>query len=138
MNTTLKKSIAISVVAGFVIQLAACGTIIHPERKGQKAGQLDTSIVVLDAIGLLFFFVPGVIAFAVDFNNGTIYLPGGSASINSEEINVVNIEGDVTNETIERVILEQTGENVRLSESIVLPSEKIVTFSALKSEIRFL
>jgi len=138
MNTTLKKSIAISVVTGFVIQLAACGTIMHPERKGQKAGQLDTSIVALDAIGLLFFLVPGVIAFAVDFNNGTIYLPGGSASINSEEINVVNIEGDVTNETIEQVILEQTGENVSLIESIVLPSEKMVTFSALKSEVRFL
>jgi len=52
-----------------------CGTILHPERKGQPAGPLDTSVVLLDAIGLLFFFVPGVIAFAVDFNNGTIYLP---------------------------------------------------------------
>jgi len=138
MNITLKKSIAISMVAGFVIQLAACGTIMHPERKGQTAGQLDTEVVVLDAIGLLFFLVPGVIAFAVDFNNGTIYLPGGSASINSEEINVVNIDGDITNETIEQVILEQTGENVSLSENNVLPSEKMVTLNALKSEVRFL
>lgn len=52
-----------------------CGTILHPERRGQAAGPLDWKIVALDAVGLLFFFVPGVIAFAVDFNNGTIYLP---------------------------------------------------------------
>lgn len=52
-----------------------CGTIMHPERRGQPAGPLDWKIVALDAIGLFFFFVPGVIAFAVDFSNGTIYLP---------------------------------------------------------------
>jgi hypothetical protein len=55
--------------------LSGCGTILFPERRGQSAGMLDWKIVALDGIGLLFFFVPGVIAFAVDFNNGTIYLP---------------------------------------------------------------
>jgi hypothetical protein len=54
---------------------AGCGTILHPDRRGQPAGNLDWGIVALDAIGLFFFFLPGVIAFAVDFNNGTIYLP---------------------------------------------------------------
>ena len=54
---------------------AGCGTILHPERRGQPAGDLDWGIVALDAIGLFFFFIPGVIAFAVDFSNGTIYLP---------------------------------------------------------------
>jgi len=54
---------------------AGCGTILHPERRGQPAGRLDWGIVALDAIGLFFFFIPGVIAFAVDFSNGTIYLP---------------------------------------------------------------
>lgn len=52
-----------------------CGTVLHPERRGQPAGPLDWKIVALDAVGLLLFFVPGVIAFAVDFSNGTIYLP---------------------------------------------------------------
>jgi len=55
--------------------LLGCGTIFYPERRGQPAGMLDWKVVALDGIGLLFFFVPGVIAFAVDFNNGTIYLP---------------------------------------------------------------
>ncbi len=54
---------------------AGCGTILYPERRGQPAGQLDWGVVVLDGIGLFFFFVPGIIAFAVDFASGTIYLP---------------------------------------------------------------
>lgn len=58
-----------------ILSTIGCGTVLHPERRGQPAGPLDWKIVVLDGIGLLLFFVPGVIAFAVDFNNGTIYLP---------------------------------------------------------------
>ncbi len=54
---------------------AGCGTIFHPERRGQPAGQLDWKIVAADAVGLIFFFVPGVVAFAVDFATGAIYLP---------------------------------------------------------------
>lgn len=61
-------ALGISVIAG-------CGTILHPERKGQPAGPIDWKVAALDGLGLLFFFIPGVIAFAVDFNNGTIYLP---------------------------------------------------------------
>ncbi len=54
---------------------AGCGTVLYPERRGQPAGPLDWGVVALDSLGLLLFFVPGVIAFAVDFNNGSIYLP---------------------------------------------------------------
>src|SRR5215472_17337813 len=53
----------------------SCGTILYPERRGQPRGPLDPGVVVLDAIGLLFFIIPGVIAFAVDFSTGAIYLP---------------------------------------------------------------
>lgn len=61
--------------AKVAITAIGCGTILHPERRGQPAGPLDWKIVALDAVGLFFFFIPGVIAFAVDFNNGSIYLP---------------------------------------------------------------
>jgi hypothetical protein len=66
--------------------LLGCGTILYPERRGQRAGQLDAGIVVLDALGLLVFFVPGVVAFAVDFATGAIYLPRGQKQ--SELLNV--------------------------------------------------
>jgi hypothetical protein len=57
-----------------------CGTLLYPERRGQPAGKFDADIVILDAVGLLFFFVPGVVAFAVDLATGAIYLPHGQRS----------------------------------------------------------
>jgi hypothetical protein len=75
----VKKSVnclRILIVAILMAQLTGCGTILYPERKGQKSGTLDSGIIVLDAIGLLVFVIPGIVAFAADFYNGTIYLPG--------------------------------------------------------------
>jgi hypothetical protein len=65
-------------LAGVILGItgtAGCGTILYPERRGQPAGRLDWGVVALDGVGLLLFFVPGVIAFAVDFATGSIYLP---------------------------------------------------------------
>ncbi len=138
MNAKLKKSVVVSVVAGFSMQLVACGTILYPERKGQSAGHLDPAVVILDGIGLLFFLVPGVIAFAVDFSNGTIYLPGGVASVDSEKVNAIHISGEVTNEKIEQAIFEQTGEKVSLDDEAVQSREGTTTLSALNREVRFL
>ncbi|MEW4456409.1 hypothetical protein AB1L30_27345 [Bremerella sp. JC817] len=56
--------------------LSGCGTLIHTERVGQPhTHQIDWKIVALDGLGMLLFFVPGVIAFAVDFYTGAIYIP---------------------------------------------------------------
>ena len=63
------------IAAGSLGLATGCGTIFYPERRGQPAGDLDWKIVALDALGLLLFFVPGIIAFAVDFSTGAIYLP---------------------------------------------------------------
>src|SRR4029077_13755883 len=57
------------------LQVVSCGTLLYPERRGQPVGPLDAGVVALDAVGLLLFFVPGIVAFAVDFATGTIYLP---------------------------------------------------------------
>jgi len=76
------------VVAALLVAIAfgasGCGTILYPERKGQPAGYLDGGVVLLDAIGLFFFVIPGVIAFAVDFSTGAIYLPSESYQPSSE------------------------------------------------------
>ncbi len=66
----------VATALGMSVLLAACGTILHPERRGQTRGRLDVGIVLLDGVGLFFFLIPGIIAYAVDFSNGTIYLPG--------------------------------------------------------------
>ncbi|WP_025564892.1 hypothetical protein [Psychromonas sp. SP041] len=136
MNIKFKKFIGIPLALALTVQLSGCGTILKPERKGQRSGQLDVGIVALNAIGLLFFLVPGVIAFAVDFNNGTIYLPGGSASVDDDDVNIVYIDGEVTNEKIEQAILEQTGDIVSLNDSDVQSSYNMG--SDFKNEVRFL
>ena len=111
---TIKSSVSLALVAALAIQTAGCGTILHPERRGQKGGRLDAGIVVLDAIGLLFFIIPGVIAFAVDFSNGTIYLPGGGRGALSE------VQFDKTGDskaTVEAIILARTGYAVKLGQA---------------------
>jgi hypothetical protein len=56
--------------------LSGCGALLQSERCGRPHGNdLDWKIAALDGLGLLLFFVPGVIAFAVDFYTGAIYLP---------------------------------------------------------------
>ena len=61
--------------AGFC-SATGCGTIFHTERVGQPHSRdIDWKVAALNGLGLLFFFVPGVVAFAVDFYTGAIYLP---------------------------------------------------------------
>ena len=56
-------------------QLLGCGTLLYRERVGQPRGKLDVVVVLLDSIGLVYFVAPGLVAFAVDFATGAIYLP---------------------------------------------------------------
>ena len=138
MKIILKKLTALTFGIGLIMQLAACGTILHPERKGQVSGRLDPSIVVLDAIGLLFFVVPGVIAFAVDFSNGTIYLPNSSAPLTGEEIKTVKMESDITNDDIERTVLKETGIEISVSSAEVHSSKSLMQLNPMQSGVRFL
>lgn len=85
--THLARGIAAALL---ITQVTACGTLLYPERRGQTNGQIDVGVAALDAIGLLFFFVPGVVAFGVDFITGAIYLPGGGmASLTEDELNSI-------------------------------------------------
>lgn len=96
MSAIFKRMTVAMLSVGLVGQLAACGTILYPERKGQIDGQIDTQVAILNAIGLLFFLVPGVIAFAVDFSTGAIYLPGGKrAQLSPQELQKIAPNGQL-------------------------------------------
>lgn len=119
MSHTRKKRLGAALAAaGLTLQLTSCGTILHPERRGQPPGRLDPAIVVLDAVGLLLFFVPGVIAFAVDFTTGTIYLPPEHATLIEAapgELRTVRLSPqELTPEQISDVVARETGKRVRL------------------------
>ncbi len=80
----LRTAVQCLVITALITTTSACGTLMHPERKGQTGGRIDAGVAVLNGVGLLFFFIPGVIAYAVDFSNGTIYLPNEAAGVNEE------------------------------------------------------
>ena len=109
--------------AALTLHLTACGTILHPERKGQRDGRLDAGVVVLDAIGLLFFIIPGVIAFAVDFSNGTIYLPGtkGQGGIGAAPRTLRFDPKDRSLASLEKRLEAETGRPLCLDRAQVVP-----------------
>ena len=138
-KSLIKKSLALAVTGGLVVQLSGCGTILYPERKGQVSGKLDVGVVALDAVGLLFFLIPGVIAFAVDFSNGTIYTPGTSASLdNPENMTTVRVDGELTDETIERIVKEQTGQDIRMKDAQVTEAGDQVSLLSIQHGVRYL
>jgi len=115
----------VSICAVLIIQLMGCGTIMYPERKGQKTGRIDSGVAILDGIGLLFFLIPGIIAYAVDFTNGTIYLPG-TARGSLEKKNIREVKFDHKNASmasIDRIIKKETGCDVRLYQNNMTISE---------------
>lgn len=98
--------------------LTGCGTILYPERIGQSHGPLNWKVVALDTIGLLLFLVPGVVAFVVDFHNGTIYLPPEQvpmydAPVLSRKIEVEREQLTMTG--IEAAVSEETGVALKLT-----------------------
>lgn len=113
-------------VAGLPL-LSSCGTIIYPRRVNQwERGGIDPAIVILDGIGLFFFVIPGLIAFAVDFGTGAIFYPEGK-DYNDPERTIFDQwkdeaweTGKIDQQAIERFIAEKTGRSIKLDEETVL------------------
>jgi len=124
MNKTLDNGLRFLICGVFTMQLMGCGTLMYPERRGQRGGSLDAGVAILDGIGLLFGIIPGVIAFAVDFSNGTIYLPEHRdhlSSLDFKNFREVKFDPKHTSlASVENIIRNETGckfdgENVKLS-----------------------
>lgn len=115
----MKKILPLALSAVMLTQVG-CGTLLYPERQGQPQGRLDPSVLILDGIGLLFFVVPGLIAFAVDFSNGTIYLPGGANFTDSKNLTrKLLASGDLDTPRLNQIIEQE------FSISNVLAHEKL-------------
>lgn len=142
MRENCEKALSALVGATLIFQSVGCGTILYPERKGQKAGKIDVGVAVLDAIGLLFFIIPGVIAFAVDFNNGAIYLPKGArGALNSDDFEKLRFDpkGDAK-ARVENILRRETGLGIRLDQGdlqvsrLESPEEIPARFAAVRRE----
>jgi hypothetical protein len=124
-----------------LVQVFGCGTIIYPERRGQKSGRIDPGIAILDGIGLLFFIIPGLVAYAIDFTTGAIYLPGGHRSSDSMRIVYVNPK-ELNQEKIKEVLVREAGcpGNIHLQDAevyVLEGSENIRTILADAASVGF-
>lgn len=109
MLTSRRRLLALAGTSAIAAPLAGCGTILYPERRGQTGGRLDVGVVALNGIGLLLFLLPGVIAFAVDFSTGAIYLPGTHAA-NEDELKTYRFAGDLTQDKFDSAYEHHYGE----------------------------
>lgn len=121
LKKMMKSGLSLCVALALVLQLAACGYFMYPERRGQTGGKIDPSVAILDGLGLLLFIIPGVIAFAVDFSSGAIYLPG-SASLEGQGgqygdwAKLQIPEDKMTRDGVEDIIASQTNIQDALSQ----------------------
>lgn len=117
MRKSMMKPIVAATLSGMLIlQLTACGTIIYPERRGQVSGRIDPAVAIMDGIGLLFWVVPGLIAFAVDFSTGAIYAPGGRYSVAPEALKpAIDENGVIDTVQLKEIILQHTGQSLPLN-----------------------
>ncbi|AQZ94938.1 polyribonucleotide nucleotidyltransferase [Halopseudomonas phragmitis] len=119
----LKPLASIILTATLTSQLAACGTVFYPERRGQISGEIDSGVAILNGIGLLFYIIPGLIAFAVDFATGAIYLPDARYSLAPERLNqAVDEHGQVDAQKLQAILYQDLG--------IELPLEQAQRLSA--------
>jgi len=81
----MKKTLLATCLAGTMVVSSGCGLLLYPERQGQTSGKIDPVVVGLDMLGLVFFIVPGLVAFALDYSSGTIYLPNSADSVDVSE-----------------------------------------------------
>jgi len=124
----LLRYLALLIAAIFLLQVVGCGTIIYPERRGQRSGHVDVGIAVLDGLGLLLFIIPGVIAFAVDFSSGAIYLPSGKSravkDLDPGELAVISTSPDGLNlAKLDKILMDYTGEEINLDSNTLLVYE---------------
>lgn len=107
------------ICCALIAQLAGCGTLIYPERRGQQHGRIDPAIAILDGIGLLLFVIPGLVAFAIDFSTGAIYLPGSVlGSLDRNTMKVITFDPQHTTAAdIEEMIWKETGRRVTLHQA---------------------
>ncbi|MDD0843055.1 polyribonucleotide nucleotidyltransferase [Pseudomonas sp. Gutcm_11s] len=103
--------------ATLLTQLSACGTLFFPDRRGQIEGQVDPVVVGLDAIGILFYVIPGLIAFGIDFATGAIYLPNNQYSVAPEKLrDAIGEDGRVDNAKLKAILYRELGRDLPLDD----------------------
>ena len=129
---TKSRVIAGVVAATLLTQLTACGSIFYPDRRGQIEGKIDPVIAGANAIGILFYVIPGLIAFAIDFATGAIYLPNNQYSLAPEKLqDAIGADGRVDNLKLKAILQRELGRDLPLDDPrLIQHSGKIEQLAA--------
>ena len=116
------KLLTVTILLLFLFEFTSCGSIIYKERVFKKhSRRLDPKVAIMDTILMVFFLIPGAIAFGVDFATGAIFLPRGKkawSKLNSpDDITVIKVDPEKLNkEMLEKILSEYTGKKIILDE----------------------
>ncbi len=117
----LKALASILLSTTLVTQLSACGTVFYPERRGQISGEIDPGVAILNGIGLLFYVIPGLIAFAVDFTTGAIYFPDERYTLAPERLHeAVDAKGEVDPLKLKAILQEELDMDLPLEQALLM------------------
>ncbi len=103
--------------ATLLTQVAACGTLFFPDRRGQIEGRVDPLVAGLNAVGILFYVIPGLIAFGIDFATGAIYLPNDQYSVAPEKLReAIGEDGKVDPHKLKAILHRELGRDLPLDD----------------------
>lgn len=106
-----------ALIAALLVQLSACGSLFFPDRRGQIDGKIDPLVVGLNAVGLLFYVIPGLLAFGIDFATGAIYLPDEKYSVAPQKLqDAIGPDGRIDNARLKAIIERETGRSLPLDD----------------------
>ena len=130
----LNRSIIALALSLNLVAVSGCGYLLYPERHGQTGTRIDPVVAAMDAGLLLLYVIPGIVAFAVDFTNGTIYIPpDGESAIdghlgaedNSQLLqdgwSEVSVEGEMNSENVARAFTEEQGAGISAAAIELMP-----------------
>ncbi len=135
----MKKKPASRIVAALLLSanlvaVSGCGYLLYPERHGQTGNRIDPVVAAMDAGLLLLYIVPGIVAFAVDFTNGTIYIPpdgesaidghlgaGDSDQLLEDGWSAIQVEGELNSEAVARLLSAELDRDISAAAIELMP-----------------
>ena len=115
-------------LAALLLSASGCGTLFYSRRIGKKMSKtIDKKVFFTDCFLCLAGVIPGVIAFILDYDNGTIYYT--EAELIPDDFNegclnpgrMKKIDGgSMTEAEIARRLSEATGRKIDLSQARII------------------
>ena len=124
------RGILFSLLAALLLGASGCGTLFYSHRIGRRMSKtVDNTVFYSDCALCLLGVIPGVVAFILDYDNGTIYYT--EAELIPDNFNEGSLApgkmkkidgGSMTDEEIARRLSRATGRKIDLSQA------RIITF----------